>query len=431
MNIFRLLCVGAIFVVSGTASATPLLTAPQKAAICGKRSTCKLVAIHPAGKLQVAEVLFGVKDKPNDAPDEGCKTASGDDPANGGTEYWLLNGAKPINVLSLCNDGYGAAGMGEDSVTFSNNRMVHLQNGGSSWRWDSTDTYSLAPFRLLTQSSCSFHNVEPATGTVAQVDFVHFRAAEIRKNPAAKWSDDEDTIGCPDVKPAAFANLKPIPAARLVADYPLLMPGNANDPALQTIPDGTTLGSCAITLSTDGANGFLTFGAAADAAHAAWMQALAIDSKRLMLQIFDPLAAPAPPGESWIGGAHAEVWQSNTYDVSQGAPKRSELGQIAIDLDGTVHMLGQAQQPIVKHWIATDEKGRRVTVLLLTWPNDVLTAALSYSQAENGKQARLVTTVPMARGVPMAMSTIFGMQNECSLRGGRLELSGMMPQTAD
>ena len=89
-----------------------MLSAAQKAAICGKRSTCKLVAIHNAGKLQVAEVLFGVKDKPDDAPDEGCKTASGEDPANGGTEYWLLNGAKPTNVLSLCNDGYGAAGMG-------------------------------------------------------------------------------------------------------------------------------------------------------------------------------------------------------------------------------------------------------------------------------------------------------------------------------
>jgi hypothetical protein len=431
MNIFRLLCVGAIFVISCAAAAAPMLSAAQKAAICGKRSTCKLVAIHNAGKLQVAEVLFGVKDKPDDAPDEGCKTASGEDPANGGTEYWLLNGAKPTNVLSLCNDGYGAAGMGEDSVSFSANRMVHVQNGGSSWRWDSTDTLSLVPLRILSQSSCSFHNVEPATGTVAQVDFVHFRAAEIRKNPAAKWGDDEDTIGCPDVKPAAFANLKPIPAARLVADYPLLMPGNANDPVLQTIPNGTTLGSCAITLSTDGANGFLTFGAPADATHAAWVRVLAIDSKRLMLQIYDPLAAPPPAGKSWISGAHAEVWQSNTYDVSEGAPKRSELGQIAVDLNGTVHTLGQAKPPSVKRWTATDEKGRRVTVLLLTWPDDILTAALSYSQAEGGKQARLVTTVAMARGVPMAMPTIFGMQNECSLRGGRLELSGMMPQTAD
>jgi hypothetical protein len=431
MNIFRLLCLGAVFVVSCAASAAPMLTPAQKAAICGKRSTCKLVAIHPAGKLQVAEVLFSVKDKPDDAPDEGCKTADGDDPANGGTEYWLLNGAKPTNVLSLCNDGYGAAGMGEDDVSFSSNRMVHVQNGGSSWRWDNTDTISLVPLQLLSQSSCSFHNIEPATGTVTQVDFVKFRVAEIRKNPGAKWSDADSDIGCPDVKPAAFANLKPIPGDKLLADYPVMMPGNANDTALTNIPSGTTLGACAMALSTDGANGFLTFGKPADGAHAAWMRVLAVNSKTLLLQIHDPLAAAAPPGKSWIGGAHAEIWQKGNYDDSQGAPKRSDLGQIAVDLDGTVHSAGEAKAPQVKHWTATDEKGRPVTVLLLTWADDISYAAISYSQAENGKQARLVTNVAMARGVPMVMPSVIGMQNKCAVRGGRIELAGMMPLTSN
>ncbi|HWA31751.1 MAG TPA: hypothetical protein VG867_11675, partial [Rhizomicrobium sp.] len=167
----------------------------------------------------------------------------------------------------------------------------------------------------------------------------------------------------------------------------------------------------------------------ADAAHAAVMRALQIDSKRLMLQISDPMAAAAPAGKSWIGSAHAEVWQAGTYDVSTGAPKRAELVQIAIDLDGTVHVVGKAKAPAVKRWTAKDAQGRPVTVLLLTWPDDVTTGALSYSQAENGKQARLVTTVAMARGVPMAVPDIIGMQNKCAIRGGRFELAGVMPQT--
>jgi len=427
MNIFRLLCVGAIFGISCAASAAPTLSPVQKAAICGKRSTCKLVAIHPAGKLAVAEVLFGVKDKPDDAPDEGCKTASGDDPANGGTEYWLLNGAKPTNVLSLCNDGYGAAGMGEDSVSFSANRMVHVQNGGSSWRWDNTDTLSLVPLRVLSQASCSFHNVEPSTGTLDQVDFVNFRAKEIRKNPGAKWSDADSDIGCPDVKPAAFAVLKPVPGDKLVGAYPLMTPGNGNDLGIQNISAGTVLGSCAMMLSTDGANGFLTFGKAADGAHAASMRALAVNSKTLLLQIYDPVASAAPAGKSWISGAHAEVWQSGTYDESAGgAPKRSELGQIAIDLDGTLHMVGSAKPPQVKRWTGKDEKGRPVTVLLLTWADDAGPMAISYSQAENGKQARLVTNVAMVRGVPAYIPGVLGMQNTCAVRAGRVELAGMM-----
>lgn len=425
MHIFRLVVLGAVVVLSCALAAAPSLAPPQKNAICGKRTTCKLVAIHNAGKLQVAEVLFAVKDKPDDAPDDGCRTADGGDPHNGGTEYWLLGGAKPSQILALCNDGYGAASVGEDSVTFANNRMVHVQNGGSSWRWDSTETFSLSPFRLLSESDCSFHDVDAATGSQSQIDFVHFRAVEIRKDPAAKWTDNDGT-GCPDVKPQVFAKLKPIPGSRLVADYPVMMPANANDPTLQNIPGGTALGSCAMALSTDGANGFLTFGKPADAGRAAWMRAVALNSRTLILQIYDPLAAPAPAGKSWISGAHAEVWQTGSYDDSAGGgPKRAELGQIAIDLDGTVHMAGNAKPPTVKHWVAKDENGRPVTVLFLTWSDDFTAAALSYSQAEGGKQARLVTTIAMVHGVPMAIPEIFGMKNECAVRGGRLELAGM------
>lgn len=424
MNIFRLLCVGAIFVFSCASAAPSQLTPAQKSAICGKRSTCKLVAVHNAGKVQVAEVLFGIKDKPDNAPDEGCKTVDGDDdPRNGGTEYWLLSGASPMNILSLCNDGYGAADVGEDIVTFSNNRMVHVEAGGSSWRWDNTDTISLAPFQLLTQLSCSYHNIGPATGTVTLVDAVRFRAADIRKNPAANWGDD-DGVGCPEVKPSAFAKLKPIPGAKLVADYPVMSPGNASDPALGAIPDGTTLGGCAMILSTDGANGFLTFGKPTDSARAASMKALAVDSRRLLLQIYDPIAASAPAGKSWIGGAHAEIWHSDNYEDSQ-APDRAELQQVAVDLDGRVHLTGEATAPQVKRWTAKDEKGRPVTVLLLTWADSLGKTAISYSQAENGKQARLVTNVAMARGVPMVMPSVVGMPTQCAIRGGRIELAGI------
>jgi len=49
MNAFRLFCLGAIFVFS-CAAAAPSLTHAQKSAICGKRSTCKLVTVHDAGQ---------------------------------------------------------------------------------------------------------------------------------------------------------------------------------------------------------------------------------------------------------------------------------------------------------------------------------------------------------------------------------------------
>jgi hypothetical protein len=198
---------------------------------------------------------------------------------------------------------------------------------------------------------------------------------------------------------------------------------------MQSVAGGTLLGSCALTLSTDGTNGFLTFGQPADAARAASMRALVVNSKTLLLQIYDPTAAPAPAGKSWISGAHAEIWQNGDYDDSQGAPKRAQLGQIAVDLDGTMHAVGKVKRAQIRRWTGKDEKGRPVTILLLTWAQDIGPLVVSYSQAEGGRQARLVTTTAMAHGVPMILPNVATMQNRCAVRSGRFDLAGMNPPT--
>src|SRR5262249_17736860 len=93
-----------------------------RAAICGKRATCSIAAVSDAGrgpgdvKQAVVEARFGVADKLDSAPDDGCRTDG--DNNDGGREFWLLQGAEPPKLLlSLCNDGYGAADVGEDEVT--------------------------------------------------------------------------------------------------------------------------------------------------------------------------------------------------------------------------------------------------------------------------------------------------------------------------
>lgn len=118
------------------------INAAQLATICGQRSGCDVVGTHDAGKTTdgeprlVVELRLGLADKPDDAPDDapddGCRNDSGRD---GGTEYWIFNGKEPpIRLLDLCNDGYGASGVGEDQVEIENNRLTHTQYGGSSWR---------------------------------------------------------------------------------------------------------------------------------------------------------------------------------------------------------------------------------------------------------------------------------------------------------
>jgi hypothetical protein len=394
----------------------------QKAAICGKRATCAVTALHKAGSASVAELHFGLKDKPGDAPDDGCIVDINSEKKDGGTEYWLL-GAKPLKLLALCNDGYGSAGMGEDTVTFGNNRMTAQQSGGSAWRWSNTTVYSLSPFRPLSTDGCSYNDTGSDTGTETVTDEVKFRAVVIAKNPSAHWGDN-DEMACLDTKPATFATPNPYPVAKGVMAFPAVTPANgALD--FSNVADGTALGTCATTLSTDGKSGFLTFGQPASPTDAAYVRVLAPTGSSLLLQVYDPVAAKAPAGKSWIAGSHVEVWASSNIDAT-GPLKRSDLSQVAIDLDGTLHVVGKAETPKVRHWQARDENGKPVSVILLTWGDGSVYAvgtAVSYSQAEGGKQARLVANTPMVRGVPVYIPGIAGMQATCSLKSDRLTVN--------
>src|SRR5262249_23243199 len=104
--------VGLILLAGEGAAPGADLAPAQKATICGTRASCRIVAVNDAGKsagavnLTVAEARFALADKPESAPDDGCRNDEGDN--DGGHEFWLLQGADaPKLLLALCNDGYG------------------------------------------------------------------------------------------------------------------------------------------------------------------------------------------------------------------------------------------------------------------------------------------------------------------------------------
>jgi hypothetical protein len=414
---------------SAALAAAPAVTPAQKAAICGKRTTCSIGKMQDAGKdasgaaLVVAEVHFGVKDKSDDAPDDGCMTNPDDEKKDGGVEYWLLKGAKPVQILALCNDGYGAAGVGEDDVQISANRMTHKEDGGSNWRWSSTEVFSLSPFVQLRDTNCSYFNGTNNNGNVTQVDMQKFRGVTVAKNPAGNWGgDDTDNADCPAVTQKMFDSPQPKPAANLLTVFPVLTPRNgALD--LANVPSGTALGTCAMPLSTDGSAGFVVFGKPAAADGAAQMRVVAPTTTSLLIQVYDPAPAKAPAGKSWISGSHVEVW--TLKDDSFDPLTRAKMDQIAVDLDGTIHAGNKgAVVPAVQHWQARDDKGRPVTVLWLKWKDAdaTLGTAVSYSQAEAGKQARLVANTGMEHGVPLYVPSVSGTKTNCAIVAGVLNV---------
>jgi hypothetical protein len=318
--------------------------------------------------------------------------------------------------LQLCNDGYGAAGVGEDEVTVGNNRFVHRQYGGSASRWEETTTENLSPLRLVNVRSCSFHSLIPGSGQLADIDPVTriVRSVAVPTDPA-KAEDESDengaAVACPDwPERAAFA---PTPAKGLIAGYDLPIHIVAGD-SIDLPADGWALGDCGFTMTTDGRNGFIVFGQPAAATDAAEITTLAIADNELVLQVNDPTAAAtaAVAGKSWVHAPHIELWLAPDWDRETNPPADGNLRQIGIDLAGKVYAAkgGKDALPEVTRWQAKDAAGRSVVVLRVTWAENsypfLAGLGLVYSQASGGKQVRLVANTGIVKNRPLYLPAL-------------------------
>jgi hypothetical protein len=414
------------------------LTAAQKSAICQTRATCTIGTSFAGGKspagsvLTVVAVHLGLQDKSDDAPETDCRAG---DKFDGGIEYWLLDGtAPPRRLLALCNDGYGAAGVGEDDVTVGANSLVHSQIGGSAWRWQNTVTFTLAPWRATAERDCSYYNASPGIGTVTDIDYLAMSARSIAKDSASKRGDD---VGCPTWPHSASQHFTAEPAPDLLGAYNILIPILGTAPVAPKIPAGTAIGDCVPAMTTAGVNGFLVFGKPAPAGQAAELRVIAESLNSVLVQVLDPIAgAPATlAGGSWINLPHIEFWIGLNTESVRTRLALSDLAQVAVDLNGKVYAGAGKPGPLpsVERWEAHDAAARPVVVMRLTWPNDdalLNGAAIVYSQAEAGRQARLVASTGIVKNHPLYVPDIISLANGnveprptgCHIRDGRLSM---------
>jgi hypothetical protein len=338
----------------------------------------------------VAEIQLGLADKPQDAPPDGCKAEGG---ANGGgVEYWVIEGNNPRQLLKLCNDGYGASGIGEDNVEISSNRFTHTQSGGSNDRWTETRTVQLSPPRTISFSSSSYRSTDPDSHSDSHTDV----ATMTTKVTAS--TKDEDLRG-----------------------FGLPMAGMEKNAA-----PGTPLGDCAMRVGPQNLDDFLTFGKL-DPQRRPELRLLVLSKSEILIQIYDP--RPAPPGNSWVTSDHIEIWTtrySADTDLSP-RPNPEKVMQIGIALDGQVYPgFGRPDVPQVVPAAIRDDSGRSVTLLDVRWlgAKDILGlgVAVVYSQADNGRQARLFATAPIHRNRPTFLPNIVQMPVECGVRDGAATL---------
>jgi hypothetical protein len=414
---FRWLASAAILFVATSAQAADL-TPEQKAAICGTRASCK-IALSDAGtgalqeKLTVVEARFDLADKPADAMEQGCVNDSWEENVpdyDGGREVWLIAGdAAPKRLLAFCNDGYGSAGVGEDIVEVGRNEIIHQQSGGSSWRWGVTKRIRLSPLAVTGEVTCSYHNVTNVPGQVTEIDRLTLKARSVGPTSGARFTE-EDGVGCPDWPSEAGAALPTGP--KIAGAYAVPMPKAGPQDDGRGYPDGTILGDCALELSTDGLQGFMIHGKPIDEG-AAILRVVKESEASLLIQVFDPTAAAelkAGKAKSWVGQPHIEIWTSQYGNPEDNDGENGETytyHQFAIGLDGTAYPGANALEPLptVTHWQAEDELGHPVTVFRVKWEGDEnrphFGIGVVYSQAKDGKQARMVSNAQIKKNKPL------------------------------
>ena len=325
-------------------------------------------------------------------------------------EYWLLSpDSQPTRVLALCNDGYGAAGIGEDRVTVSANRLVHERTGGSAWRWSYSQEIQLRPLRVVAEHQSGFWSLSPDNYEDAEWDWRELFGS------VTWWSPPCDTeivsLGTPDPAPYRY---HPIPM--LAAD---------------AAPDGyaaAALGSCGSQFNGD-RRGHVIWGEPSDAfADGGWMRTLLVGPRELMVSVHQ--ADWTTGAASWLHDDHLELWfgpRRSYFDQCLSADE-SPVQWAVMMADGEV--LAAHGDPVdaprlLSRTVQSEDAGETVT-LRLALPNDVEGITVVFSKGDGqSRQLWMTATSRLAFGVLETLGQPRGVPAEaarCAVRDGRLDL---------
>lgn len=283
------------------------------ALVCGRRDPCELMTEHAAGKDSAgrslgAALFFLGYDTFGDEEEEGQK--EGERPTresgvslspDGATfsagsyqgclryEYWrIVREAGEIvetdRVADICNDGHGAAGVGEDEVKVGPNAIEVSTSGGSNWRWSETTAYALSPFVRRSQSWSGFWTMGPNFENT-EIDWEAFRGKKRWHSPPCD-ADGQP----PEGEPADGTEYEEIWIPSLPLDAAFLAGGWKT----------SRLDRCAASIDASGGSGYILSGKPSTAADA-HVRVLAAEGGVVFVEVVDDTVVAEDHLEVWVG----------------------------------------------------------------------------------------------------------------------------------
>lgn len=329
-------------------------------------------------------------------------------------EWWLRRpGAPDQLLLSVCNDGYGASGVGEDDVTVQNNRFTHRQSGGSGQRWSNENTLQLSPLVRVASSALGYFSFDPDKATSQEWETASLQGhVEV---PAPECAEGEKSTG-----------------ERSLPYLPWLQV----DPAyLQEGWKQVALGGCALDA------GSVLLGAKVAPKNAS-LKAVLLGRDSLLLEVRDDRWTG--PGAKWLADDHVELWLGPDAPAllsGCGKPKGTERPvQWGIRVtDGKVFPAqGSPTQALAVDKVELREADKLVGYRLkVTLPGEFKGVTVVYSDSDTGKkQERLIATSPLVFARPETLNPLREVPPEeatCVVRGTALavEPTPLKPEGPD
>ena len=373
--------------------------APAGAIACGGRDGCTVTARQPAGRGAHGETLEVLTlAVPPNADEQGCTPS----------EVWLdARTAPPTShlLIRICNDGYGAAGIGEDEIQVRPNQLVHTRSGGSAWRWTETTTLTLSPLHVSRKDIAGYW----AIGTN---DSTEQWSRDAFTGEVSWWSPPCNADGdAPDAQDASHDGPRyayhPIPAVTLPRE---LVTGG-----WKTV----SLGRCAAL--ADASHGYVLSGH--PSADDASLRVVAASDRQLFVEVHDdhftgPTARPQLDD-------HLELWladQPASY-MDHCIDTQKKLVSVAIRVaDGAVTSTSRAATRALRVERVVAGTTARFAIGL---PPGYAAVTVVYSDGDDGRMvdSRLATSKLVRGSWPTlgALRPIAAADATCELRGGRLE----------
>jgi hypothetical protein len=340
--------------VLGALLATPVLAQEAKD-VCGDRSQCVVKDTTRALKgHEVVELSLGQRD-PQEGPE--CELR----------EWWLRRPDKSVvKLLDACNDGYGAAGVGEEDVTVGENLFRHERSGGSSWRWTTQAELQLVPLAMISELNSSSHALSPEARET-RFNYRTFEGRVLRHVLDCKVSPDEATLDSPTrTLEATLVPQVELPAAFLSEGW-----------------KHTGLGQC----SAAGGSVLLGKPQGKDDAR---LRAVIGQGSVLFLEVVDDTWTG--PSTKWLADDHVELWLSpeapDAIDPCGRNGKDPGLVQWGIRIaDGQVFpAYGNPKPPLPVEVVRQGNRAR----LRVKLPSGINALTAVYSDSDQGKKQELM-----------------------------------------